>query len=79
MAIIKESKGNGLVKTYSDAGYYIHGGNPEGDYTGAIDPESAGRTYTETTRKIETKETEDTTKEKAKAYDILMGEAVINE
>ena len=87
MAIIKESKGNGLVKTYSDAGYYIHGGNPEGDYAMAIDPESATRTYTETTRKtytettrkIETKETEDTTKEKAKAYDILMGEAVINE
>ena len=79
MAIIKESKGNGLVKTYSDAGYYIHGGNPEGDYAMAIDPESATRTYTETTRKIETKETEDTTKEKAKAYDILMGEAVIDE
>lgn len=79
MAIIKESKGDGLVKTYSDAGYYIHGGSPEGDYTGAIDPESAGRTYTETTRKIEAKETEDTTKEKAKAYDILMGEAVDNE
>ena len=79
MAIIKESKGDGLVKTYSDAGYYIHGGNPDGDYAMAIDPESAARTYTETTRKLETKETEDTTKEKAKAYDILMGEAVINE
>lgn len=79
MAIVKEKEGEGLVKTYSDAGYYIHGGNPDGDYAMAIDPESATRTYTETTRKIEAKETEDTTKEKAKAYDILMGEAVINE
>ena len=79
MAIIKESKGDGLVKTYSNSGYYIHGGNPDGDYAEAIDPENAWHTYTETTRKIETKETEDTTKEKAKAYDILMGEAVINE
>lgn len=76
MAIVKEKKDGGLVRTYSDAGYYIHGGNPEGDYTEAIDPESAGRTYTETTKKIEGK---DTTEEKAKAYDILMGEAVINE
>lgn len=79
MAIIKESKGNGLVKTYSDAGYYIHGGNPDGDYAMAIDPESATRTYTETTRKIETKEDEETVNEKARAYDILIGEAVINE
>ena len=79
MAIIKESKGDGLVKTYSDAGYYIHGGNPDGDYAMAIDPESATRTYTETTRKIETKEDEETVNEKARAYDILIGEAVINE
>ena len=45
---------NGFVKAYSDAGYYIHGGNPEGDYTVAVDPESVGRIYKETDIKIET-------------------------
>lgn len=79
MAIVKEKEGEWLVKTYSGAGYYIHGGNPDGDYAMAIDPESATRTYTETTRKIETKEDEETVNEKARAYDILIGEAVINE
>lgn len=43
---------NGYIKTYSDEGYYIHGGNPEGDYEFAIDPEDAGRKYTETSKKI---------------------------
>lgn len=37
-----------LIRTYSDAGFYIHGGFPEGDYEEAIDPVSAQRTYTET-------------------------------
>lgn len=37
-----------LVRTYSDAGYMIHGGQPEGDYAEAIDPVNSGRTYTET-------------------------------
>ena len=45
---------NGFVKAYSDAGFYIHGGNPEGDYVTAVDPESAGRIYKETATKIET-------------------------
>ena len=45
---------NGFVKAYSDAGYYIHGGNTEGDYTVAVDPESVGRIYKETDIKIET-------------------------
>lgn len=76
MAIVKEKKDGGLVRTYSDAGYYIHGGNPEWDYKEAIDPEDSNRTYTETSKKIDTKES---TEEKAKAYDILMGEAVNNE
>lgn len=49
-----ETLANGFVKAYSDAGYYIHGGNPEGDYTVAVDPESAGRIYKETDIKIET-------------------------
>lgn len=49
-----ETLENGFVKAYSDAGYYIHGGNPEGDYVVAVDPESAGRIYKETDIKIET-------------------------
>lgn len=49
-----ETLANGLVKAYSDAGYYIHGGNPEGDYTVAVDHESVGRIYKETDIKIET-------------------------
>ena len=48
MAIKTEIIDERLIKTYSDAGYYIHGGDPEGDYTEAIDPISAGRTYIET-------------------------------
>ena len=49
-----ETLDNGFVKAYSDAGYYIHGGNPEGDYVAAVDPESVGRIYKETNIKIET-------------------------
>lgn len=37
-----------FVRTYSDAGFLIHGGSPEGDYAEAIDPADSGRTYTET-------------------------------
>ena len=49
-----ETVANGFVKAYSDSGYYIHGGNPEGDYTVAVDTESVGRIYKETDIKIET-------------------------
>lgn len=49
-----ETLANDFVKAYSDAGYYIHGGDPEGDYVEAVDPASAGRIYKETATKIET-------------------------
>lgn len=49
-----ETLDNGFVKAYSDSGYYIHGGNPEGDYVVAVDTESVGRIYKETATKIET-------------------------
>ena len=49
-----ETLANGFVKAYSDSGYYIHGGNPDGDYVTAVDPESVGRIYKETNKKIET-------------------------
>lgn len=63
--------GREFVKTYSDAGFYIHGGSPEGDYSEAVDPADLNRTYTETNIPIEE---EPTVEEKAEAYDILMGE-----
>lgn len=37
------------VRTWSDAGVYIHGGYREGDYPEAVDPADAGRVYVETT------------------------------
>ena len=46
--IVQENIGNNLVKTYSDQGMMIQGGFPEGLYTEATDPISAGRTYVET-------------------------------
>lgn len=46
--IVQERISDTLVKTYSDRGVMIHGGYPEADYTEAVDPISAGRTYTET-------------------------------
>lgn len=45
--------GRQFTKTYSDSGFYIHGGVPEADYSEAIDPADAGRTYTETDIPIE--------------------------
>lgn len=56
MAVIYEDLQNGLVKAHSDAGFYIHGGSPESDYTEAIDPKSANRKYTETDKKIPQRE-----------------------
>lgn len=47
-----------FIKTYSDAGLYIHGGNPEADYEEAIDPAELNRTYTETDIPIEPDEAE---------------------
>ena len=46
--IIIGRNGQRLVKTHSSLNVKIHGGNPEGDYTVAVDPENSGRTYTET-------------------------------
>lgn len=51
MAIIQEHFTVGkrdFIRTYSDAGFMIHGGMPEADYTEAVDPAEFGRTYTET-------------------------------
>lgn len=50
--MIKTETENGLVHTWSDSGYYIHGGYPEADYPDAYDPQDENRTYTETATKI---------------------------
>lgn len=61
---------NNKYHTYSDAGFYIHGGSPKGNYADASDP--VEREYTETDIPIETDE-EPTIEEKAEAYDIITG------
>ena len=56
--IIKEQISDTLVKTYSDAGFMIHGGDPEADYMEAIDPIDKLRIYIETNIPIPTQENE---------------------
>lgn len=78
MAIIKEfyktrNDGVNLYKTYSNEGYKIHKLNTQEIYDEAIDVENAPYEYEETTEKIETEEISEV-EQKAKAYDILVGE-----
>lgn len=75
MAIVTETYKIGerdFVRTYSDKGFLIHGGEPEDDYSEANDPAELGRTYVETDIPIEGGSDE---ADKAEAYDILMGES----
>jgi hypothetical protein len=70
MAIIIETVTIGnyqYTHTYSDGGYMIHGGSPEGDYAEAYDPIGSGRTYTETDIPIDGESTAE------EIVDILMG------
>ena len=39
---------NGFVTTYSDKGFKVRGGNPEGNYDSATDIVGSTNTYTET-------------------------------
>ena len=39
--------GRQFVRTYSDAGRFVVGGSPNGNYTEANDPAELGRTYIE--------------------------------
>ena len=59
-----------FTRTFSDAGYYIHGGEPEDDYAEAIDPADIKRSYVETNRLIEA---DKQTVDYATAYIILTG------
>ena len=45
--------GHNFVRTYSNNGFLIHGGSPEGYYSEACDPVEFGRTYTETDIPVE--------------------------
>ena len=64
-----------FVRTYSNAGFMIHGGSPEGDYSEACDPAELNRTYTETNIPVdsEASDVDPEMTDKAEAYDILMG------
>ena len=61
-----------FVRTYSDTNLMIKQDSTGAVYSEAYDPVDSGRTYTETDEIIETDMTE--TEEKAKAYDIIVGE-----
>lgn len=39
--------GKDFIRTFSDAGRFVVGGVPQGEYEEAIDPAELGRTYTE--------------------------------
>lgn len=60
---------NKYIKTWSDQGFYIFGGNPVGIYAEATDPIDSGRTYIETYEPIEDISEEDY----AEAGRILLG------
>lgn len=42
-----EVNGRDFIRTYSDSGRYVVGGEPYGEYSEACDPAEFGRTYTE--------------------------------
>lgn len=62
-----------LYRTYSDEQFMIHKIGTEEYYAEAVDVENAPFEYEETTEKIEIEEMLEI-EEKAKAYDILVGE-----
>lgn len=62
------------IKTWSDQGMYIYGGQPIGLYAEATDPINSGRTYIETDEPIE----EITEEEYAEAGRILLGDDTEN-
>ena len=64
---------NGLkfIRTYSNAGRYVVGGVPEGQYVEAVDPANLGRTYVEGEPLPPEARTD--MADKAEAYDILTG------
>lgn len=47
MAVVYTNLGNGLIKAESDSGKFIIQDGTNISYYSAVDPEAAGRTYTE--------------------------------
>ena len=73
MAIVQEHFFIGereFIRTYSDTGMMVHGGEPDDDYSEANDPAEFNRQYTETNIPIDG---DSELADKAEAYDILMG------
>lgn len=66
-----EINGRQFIRTYSDSGRYVVGGEPYGEYSESCDPADAGRAFVEG-REIPT-DPEASMSDKAEAYDILMG------
>lgn len=52
MAVVYEDLQDGFVKAYSNAGFFIRGGAPVGNYAEAIDKKNLNRKYVETSEKI---------------------------
>ena len=48
--------GKAFIRTYSDSGMKIHGGNPVSDYDEAVDLAELGLVYTETDSPIDSSE-----------------------
>lgn len=69
--IVTEPSGTDLVRTYSNAGYKIQQDGTGDIYDEAIDPQSAGRTYTETDIPIDDGEENP---DAERVLDILLGE-----
>lgn len=65
--------GREYVRTRSDAGKMIRGGNPEGLYSEAVDPADAGRAYIETDIPIPVPDPEDEEITDAEALAIITG------
>ena len=64
--------GRDFIRTYSDSGRYVAGGEPYGEYSEACDPAEFGRTYTEGELMPPD---ESALADKAEAFDILLGGA----
>lgn len=63
-------EGRDFIRTYSDAGRYVVGGEPYGEYAEACDPAELGRTYIEG----DPMSTEDVMAQTEEIMNILLGD-----
>lgn len=68
-----EIDGRQFVRTSSDTGRYVVGGEPYGEYAEACDPAELGRVYTEGGLLPAEERDQSEVEAKAEAYDILTG------